>query len=126
MNSEQYVEDVKKLESLIGPIGLYDGRKVDSRIVHAIIGLTTESGELQDAIKKNMFYGAKLDLVNHKEEAGDVLWYLAVLIDALGTTFEEVSNVNISKLKARYPDKFDPERALNRNLDKEREILENE
>ena len=31
---------------------------------------------------------------------------------------------NIDKLKARYPDKFSQEKALNRNLDKERDILE--
>ena len=33
--------------------------------------------------------------------------------------------INIRKLKGRYPNKFSSERALNRNLDKERDILEN-
>jgi len=33
---------------------------------------------------------------------------------------------NINKLKARYPDKFSQEKALNRNLDIERDILEGE
>jgi len=33
-------------------------------------------------------------------------------------------DINISKLKARYGDKFTSERAINRDLEKERKILE--
>lgn len=94
------------------------------RILHAAIGLCTESGELIDALKKSTFYGRKLDIVNVKEEAGDILWYLAILFDELGTDFETEMQRVITKLETRFPEKFTEEAAYNRNLEAEREILE--
>lgn len=62
--------------------------------------------------------------MNLKEELGDLLWYVSQAMDELDTTYEiEMSRV-IRKLKARYPEKFTEENAENRNLTKEREILE--
>jgi len=97
--------------------------EVDVRVLHAAIGCVTESGELIDACKKSMFYGKELDVVNIKEEAGDILWYLAILFDALGTDFETEQKRVINKLKVRFPDKFTEQCAESRNLDKEREVL---
>lgn len=94
------------------------------RILHAAIGLCTESGELIDALKKSTFYGRELDVVNVKEEAGDILWYLAILFDELGTDFETEMQRVISKLEARFPDKFTEDAAYNRDLETERSILE--
>jgi hypothetical protein len=65
-----------------------------------------------------------LDNVNLQEEIGDLNWYEAILIDALGADWDDIREKNIAKLKARYPNKFDREDAVNRNLKKEREILE--
>lgn len=96
----------------------------DPRVLHAAIGLVTESGELMDALKKNMYYGKPLDVTNVKEEAGDILWYLAILFDAIGTDFGAEQGRVIAKLKARFPDKFTDELAANRNLELERNILE--
>lgn len=97
----------------------------NTRILHAAIGCVTESGELLDALKKQMYYGRELDIVNVKEEAADILWYLAILFDELGTDFETEQERVINKLKARFPDKFTEEKAFNRDLDKEREVLSN-
>lgn len=94
------------------------------RILHAAIGCVTESAEMLDALKKQMYYGKELDLTNVKEEAGDLLWYLSILFDELDTTFDEEQRRVIAKLQARFPDKFTEEDALNRDLDTEREILE--
>lgn len=94
-------------------------------ILHGGIGICTEAGELLDAMKKCLFYGKDLDLVNLKEELGDLLWYVAVIMRQVGFTFEEVFDVNIAKLRARYPEKFTEYDALNRDLEKEREVLEN-
>ena len=52
------------------------------------------------------------------------MWYLALLFDELKLDPNETMNKNIAKLKARYPEKFSKEKALNRDLEKEREILE--
>ena len=64
------------------------------------------------------------DEVNLKEEAGDLLWYLAMLFRELDTDFTEVATTNINKLKARFPEKFTEEKAYVRDLITERKILE--
>jgi NTP pyrophosphatase (non-canonical NTP hydrolase) len=94
------------------------------RLLHAAIGLATESGELLDALKKHIFYGRELDVVNVKEELGDAQWYVATGVDACAADLMEVMITNIQKLRARYPDKFKEADALQRNLEQERLILE--
>lgn len=95
-------------------------------IIHGGLGVATEAGELLDGLKKKHAYGKPLDLVNFREEIGDVLWYLALLCRGAGTTLDQVAERNIAKLRARYPEKFTSENALNRNLAAERAILETE
>jgi NTP pyrophosphatase (non-canonical NTP hydrolase) len=118
----EYIKLVLKTESTKDPVKSEYG--VNSRILHACMGTVTESAELIDACKKSMFYGKTLDKVNLAEEAGDILWYIAVLCDELNITFEELFEVNINKLKKRYGDKFSDEKAENRDIDSERKILE--
>ena len=96
----------------------------DMNLLHAAMGITTESGELMDAFKRKLFYGKELDVVNLKEEVGDMMWYVAILLRELDLDFHEILQLNIDKLRARYPDKFTEFDALNRDLDKERNILE--
>lgn len=91
---------------------------------HAALGMVTESAEFADMLKKHLFYGKPLDEVNLREEVGDLLWYCAMALRALNTDFDSVMERNIEKLKARYPQKFTEENAVNRNLDVERKILE--
>ena len=93
-------------------------------ILHAIIGIATEGGELLDPIKKAMFYGKPLDLVNLDEEIGDIMWYVSIYCTARGTTIEQICEQNNAKLKTRYPDKFTESAANNRDLAKERSVLE--
>ena len=94
------------------------------RLLHAAIGLCTEVGEFQDALKKAIFYGKELDRTNLVEELGDIMWYIAIASDELGITLEDVMAKNAEKLAARYKGGFTEEQALNRDLDEEREILE--
>ena len=77
-----------------------------------------------DALKKSTYYGRDLDVVNVKEEAGDILWYLAILFDELDTTFEEEMDRVINKLRTRFPEKFTESDAFNRDLEQERNVLE--
>ena len=98
--------------------------EVTPRIEHAVMGLVTEAGELMDQLKKAKIYRKDLDKVNLIEEAGDVMWYLALLCDELQVDFEDVWDRNIKKLAARYPEKYSQEKAMNRDLKTEREILE--
>lgn len=116
MNSNQFVEEALNTESPI----FY---QPNPRILHAAMGCVTESAELMDALKKSTFYGTELDVTNIKEEAGDILWYLAILFDELGTSFDQEMERVIKKLRTRFPNKFTEFDATNRQLEEERRIL---
>ena len=88
-------------------------RKSD-KMEEALFGLAGEVGELCDHYKKYMHQGHDIDYNHMAEEAGDVLWYLAEIADALDVTLEDIARRNIDKLLKRYPDGFDPERSINR------------
>ena len=124
-NIDEYIADVKKTE--IKDYTKAANRLNDiqiARLMHGVMGISTEGAELLDAFKKHIFYGKELDVVNIKEEIGDIVWYLGIICDELNITFEEVMKMNVDKLKARYDDKFSEEAATTRDLDKERKILE--
>lgn len=99
-------------------------------LLHAAMGLHTESGELMDVLKRWLFYGKPIDRVSMFEEGGDISWYLRLLAESLKDlaegkcAFEEMLDRNVAKLKARFPDKFSEELALNRDLVTERQVLE--
>lgn len=96
----------------------------DFRLLHAIIGVVSECGELIEEYVDARLNNRPMDKVNLKEEFGDQLWYLAEGLRYCETTFEDSAETNINKLKARYPDKFTSEHAENRDLDAERQVLE--
>jgi len=92
--------------------------------LHMVLGLVTEVGEIADVFKKNMAYGKDVDWINIQEEIGDVMWYIANLCDLHGWDLRNILEANAKKLQARYDGKFSEERASKRNLDRERQILE--
>ena len=113
----------KALGRLTIPESVSQGKDL-IRLLHGAMTLTTETGELVDTLKKSVFYGKQMDLVNLVEEVGDVLWGVAILCDELNVSIEDVMHVNIEKLKKRYPEKFSEVDALNRDLTTERSTLE--
>lgn len=118
---EQYIKDATATESPRRDLNTVD---VHFRTLHAALGIATESGELLDMLKKTIFYGKPFDRTNLIEECGDMFWYVALLCDANEIDLKDILDRNIAKLKARYPEKFTEHAANNRNLEKEREILE--
>lgn len=94
------------------------------RVLHAVMGLSTEANELLDIVKKHIFYGKFIDISNIEEESGDLLWFLALLLDAMHINPYHVMEANIAKLKARYGDKFDAMAAIDRNLDREKDAMD--
>lgn len=87
------------------------------RIENGLMGLNGEAGEAIDILKKFLFQGHELDVQHLAKELGDVAWYLAVSADALGYSLEDIFKMNIEKLRARYPNRFDPELSKNRKAD---------
>lgn len=85
-----------------------------TRLENGLMGLCGEAGEAMDILKKFLFQGHSLDKKHLAKELGDVAWYLAVSADALGFDLEDIFQMNIDKLKARYPDGFDADRSINR------------
>jgi NTP pyrophosphatase (non-canonical NTP hydrolase) len=98
--------------------------RTTARLLHGMIGICTEAGELQDMMKRHLFYGKALDHTNVMEECFDVLWYIALCLDASGYTLEQAMERGIAKLRARYPAGFTAEAALCRDTVQERTVLE--
>lgn len=126
MDSKKYISDALVTESVYGPSIERMADASVARLTHGLMGLVTEAAEGIDVLKKHIYYGKPIDYVNLKEELGDLFWYMAILCDELGTSFEAVMQTNIAKLRARYGEKFSSERAINRNLDAEKAVLESE
>lgn len=79
-------------------------------LVNAALGLSGETGEVIELVKKHRFHDKGLDLERFAEELGDVLWYLSALCESQGLSLDKVARDNISKLETRYPDGFKPKR----------------
>lgn len=86
----------------------------DELIENAAMGLNGEAGELIDHIKKYKFQGHSFDRDYVAKELGDIAWYLAIGAFALDLPLETILEMNVNKLKQRYPDGFTVERSINR------------
>ena len=84
------------------------------RLTMAALGAAGESGEFADMVKKFVYHDHELNEEQMLLELGDILWYVTEAACALGYSIETVAEMNIAKLKRRYPDGFDPERSKNR------------
>ena len=88
------------------------------RLLTAALGISAEAGEFTEVVKKIIFQGKPYneDNVFHmKRELGDICWYIAQACMALDTTFDEIIEMNVDKLKARYPGgEFDVHHSENR------------
>ena len=89
----------------------------ENLLLQGVMGMLGEAGEALDIVKKVMFQGHELNEATKEHlirELGDVLWYVATTAEALNVPLETVMQVNIDKLRARYPMAFDAERSLHR------------
>ena len=89
-----------------------------TQLLTAALGLTAESGEFTEVVKKIIFQGkpySEENVFHMKRELGDICWYLAQACMALDTTFDEVIEMNVEKLESRYPGgSFDVHKSENR------------
>ena len=108
-----FVHDVTSTESLDYAALLTRMNKLEleddcnlSQLLTAALGLTAESGEFTEIVKKIILQGKPYneDNVFHmKRELGDICWYIAQACMALDTSFDEIIEMNVDKLKKRYP-----------------------
>ena len=127
VDTEKYVEFVKEVTSapsLDWPVlsshltGLEVNGANVTQLLTAALGLTAESGEFTEVVKKIFLQGkpyTEENVFHMKRELGDICWYLAQACMALDTSFDEVLEMNVEKLKARYPGgEFDVHHSENR------------
>ena len=91
---------IYRLQELGGDVAI-------QRLLTASIGISAESGEFMEIVKKMIFQGkpANDDNLEHlKIELGDIMWYVAQACMALEVDMEDVLYTNIKKLEKRYPD----------------------
>lgn len=118
------ITDIQTSDTKMMPAPNEAGIRVNPRLFHSVVGMATETVEILEGAVQPEF-----DQVNFIEELGDLSWYQAIGVDALDLSWEGILETNINKLqesnKARYKDGFSADDANNRDLDAEREILEN-
>ena len=91
-----------------------DNLKLD--MLHSAVGISGESGELLDHMKKTIWQNHDWSYDYIIYELGDILFYLTSMCNCVGTDIDEVRKLNIEKLTKRYPDGvFDAERSINRD-----------
>ena len=81
---------------------------------NGVMGLCGEAGECVDLVKKHLFQGHELDKEHLAKELGDVSWYLAVTAKAIGYDLNTILQMNVKKLRDRYPNGFEEERSKHR------------
>lgn len=95
----------------------------DPNFLHAVLGIDTESAELLELLRASPIMDAPSLKKKIQDEAGDLLWYVALLLKTAGIDFEQAFEKNIAKLKARYPEGFSQEAAVHRDEAKESAVF---
>ena len=90
---------IYRLQELGGDVAI-------QRLLTAAVGISAEGGEFTEVVKKIVFQGKPVNednIFHMKRELGDIMWYVAQACMALDTDFNEIIEMNVEKLKARYP-----------------------
>jgi len=125
INASDFVKGVLRTEkSDYSPVVSRLSRTDNVRLLHGAMIASKESGELVDQMYRHIYYGANLDHVNLIEELGDIMFGIGLMADELNVSIEQIMGANNAKLRARYPDGFSKDKALNRDLNTERSVLE--
>jgi len=87
-------------------------------LMTSAIGLSSETGEFNEIVKKIIFQGKPLtsdNIFHMKRELGDILWYWINACRALDLDPDDVLKENMEKLSSRYPGlSFNAHRSENR------------
>ena len=80
---------------------------------HALHGMVGEIGEIH-SLHQKVYQGHDLDEEHEKKEVGDLLWFIAEYCTANHWDMGDVMQMNIDKLKARFPEGFEVDKSLHR------------
>lgn len=87
---------------------------LNEHLLNGALGLTGESGEVADIVKKCFMQGHEMDVEHIAKELGDICWYIAETATAIGYDLETIMQMNVDKLMKRYPEGFSSERSQHR------------
>lgn len=134
IEDQQFDDVLMEVASAVQDAGdaVFDADEVEldyhPRLLHAALGGFGEQAELLEGMQSAIDDGRDLDEVHVMEEIGDQLWYAALALDAVndvaGIQPKAVAQLNIAKLRARFPNAFTLEAVTNRDLAAERAALE--
>ena len=97
----------KEHEAFIYRLQELEGEAFPSeRLLTAAVCMCAEAGEFTEIIKKTVFQGKPVtedNLFHLKREMGDIMWYFMQACMALDVSPEEIIEMNVDKLKSRYP-----------------------
>lgn len=97
----EYENFVKRMASKI-----YQHDKFTPSAIHGVMGVATEAAELLDLVRKGIFYGKDVRPDQILDEAGDVLWFLALTLQQYGYTIKDAKAFNVTKLESRHGKAF--------------------
>jgi NTP pyrophosphatase (non-canonical NTP hydrolase) len=115
VDTKKYVEFVdavtsnesKDYESFIARLETLEDEDFSTeRLLTASVGMCAEAGEFTEIVKKIIFQGKPVNeenLFHLKRELGDIMWYVAQACIGLDISLDEVLEMNVEKLVARYP-----------------------
>jgi len=115
VNTDAYLEFVdavtseqsKDFEALVYRLQELEGQEFPSeRLLTAAVGMSAEAGEFTEIVKKIIFQGKPVNdenMFHMKRELGDIMWYVAQACMGLNVSLDEVIEMNVDKLKSRYP-----------------------
>jgi NTP pyrophosphatase (non-canonical NTP hydrolase) len=102
MNINDYQKKAMSTDAFVRPKEI---NVLSPAFLEKLLGISGESGELTDKIKKIIRdKEGKLSNIDRDEivkEIGDILWYLSAVANYLDVTLETVARVNLEKLKSR-------------------------
>ena len=109
---KEFVNEVTSLQSKEHEAFVYRVQELEGegfpteRLLTAAVGMCAEAGEFTEVIKKTVFQGKPVteeNLFHLKRELGDIMWYVMQACMGLDTTLDEIIEMNVEKLMARYP-----------------------
>jgi DNA-directed RNA polymerase subunit L len=89
-----------------------------------VLMMYKKTSTLLDYLKKKLYYNKTIDLEKFSQISNEVFNLFIYFSVKSNINIESALDRNISKLKARYGDKFTSDKAINRDLTLERNILE--
>jgi NTP pyrophosphatase (non-canonical NTP hydrolase) len=89
-----------------------------------VVSIIKQTCKLLDMLKKKLYYNKPINDESFKQISTLVMVLTQSYMNYYNIDIKGSFDINISKLQSRYGEKFSSERAINRDLETERKILE--